>query len=64
VTVERCGTSGAPSPRTNASLEVGDELVPGRGSTFQQGRVSNNLYFTALGHSRLGSGARNGADRK
>jgi rifampin ADP-ribosylating transferase len=33
---------------TNAALEVGDDLVPGRGSNFQRGRVSNNIYFTAL----------------
>jgi hypothetical protein len=33
---------------TKAVLEVGDELVPGRGSNFQAGRVSNNVYFTAL----------------
>lgn len=31
---------------TKAALEVGDELVPGYGSNFQQGRVSNNVYFT------------------
>ena len=33
---------------TRAALEVGDELVPGHGSTFQAGRVSNNVYFSAL----------------
>jgi hypothetical protein len=33
---------------TKAALEVGDELVPGYGSNFQDGRVSNNIYFTAL----------------
>lgn len=33
---------------TRAALDVGDELVPGRGSNFQAGRVSNNVYFTAL----------------
>lgn len=33
---------------TKASLEVGDELVPGYGSNFQEGRVSNNIYFTSL----------------
>jgi hypothetical protein len=32
---------------TRSSFEVGDELVPGHGSNFQQGRVSNNVYFTA-----------------
>jgi rifampin ADP-ribosylating transferase len=33
---------------TKAVLEPGDELVPGYGSNFQEGRVSNNIYFTAL----------------
>ncbi len=33
---------------TKAALVVGDELVAGRGSNFQEGRVSNNIYFTAV----------------
>ncbi len=33
---------------TKSALEIGDELVPGYGSNFQDGRVSNNIYFTAL----------------
>ena len=33
---------------TKSSLEVGAELVPGYGSNFQDGRVSNNIYFTGL----------------
>jgi rifampin ADP-ribosylating transferase len=33
---------------TKSVLAIGDELVPGRGSNFQQGRVSNNIYFTAV----------------
>jgi rifampin ADP-ribosylating transferase len=33
---------------TKTSLEVGDELAAGYGSNFQEGRVSNNIYFTAL----------------
>ena len=33
---------------TKSALEAGDELVPGYGSNFQEGRVSNNIYFTAL----------------
>ena len=33
---------------TRSVLEAGAELVPGYGSNFQQGRVSNNIYFTAL----------------
>ncbi|MDP9115887.1 MAG: NAD(+)--rifampin ADP-ribosyltransferase [Actinomycetota bacterium] len=33
---------------TKSALEVGDELVPGYGSNYQAGRVSNNIYFSAL----------------
>jgi hypothetical protein len=33
---------------TRFALQVGDELVAGRGSNFQAGRVSNNIYFTAV----------------
>jgi len=33
---------------TKSALEVGEELVPGYGSNFQEGRVSNNIYFTTL----------------
>ena len=33
---------------TKARLGVGDELVAGHGSNFQEGRVSNNIYFTSL----------------
>jgi Rifampin ADP-ribosyl transferase len=33
---------------TRFTLAMGDELVPGYPSNFQQGRVSNNIYFTAL----------------
>ncbi len=32
---------------TKAALQIGDELVPGYGSNFQLGRVSNNVYFAA-----------------
>ena len=32
---------------TKARLEVGEELVPGRGSNFQDGRVMNHIYFAA-----------------
>jgi hypothetical protein len=41
---------------TKSPLEVGAEIVPGYGCNFQDGRVSNNIYFTALvergGHER------------
>ena len=30
------------------TFEVDAELVPGHGSNFQQGRVSNNVHFSAL----------------
>lgn len=33
---------------TRNRLDVGTELVPGHGSNYQGGRVSNNIYFTAL----------------
>jgi rifampin ADP-ribosylating transferase len=49
VTVENCGSVSGPFFHgTRSALEVGDELVPGRGSNFQAGRVSNHVYFSAL----------------
>ena len=33
---------------TKSELQPGDELTPGFGSNFQDERVSNNIYFTAL----------------
>ncbi|MCG2799105.1 MAG: NAD(+)--rifampin ADP-ribosyltransferase [Cellulomonas sp.] len=33
---------------TKSALDVSTELVPGFGSNFQEGRISNHLYFTAL----------------
>lgn len=33
---------------TKSVLQPGDELTPGFGSNFQDGRVSNNIYFTEL----------------
>ena len=33
---------------TRFTFEVGDELVAGQGSNFQESRVSNNIYFAAL----------------
>ncbi|PKQ16412.1 MAG: NAD(+)--rifampin ADP-ribosyltransferase [Actinobacteria bacterium HGW-Actinobacteria-7] len=32
---------------TKVGLEVGELLVPGHGSNFEDSRVSNNIYFTA-----------------
>lgn len=49
VTYERCDHIDGPFYHgTKSKLAVGDELVPGHGSNFQAGRVSNNIYFTAL----------------
>lgn len=33
---------------TKSALDIGDELVSGYTSNFQAGRISNNIYFTAL----------------
>src|SRR3954452_419329 len=49
VTYERCEHIGGPFYHgTKSVLQAGDELVPGHGSNFQEGRVSNHIYFTAL----------------
>jgi hypothetical protein len=49
VTYERCEHIEGPFYHgTRSALEVGDKLVSGYGSNFQVGRVSNNIYFTAL----------------
>ncbi len=49
VTYDSCGHVEGPFYHgTRSQLRVGDELVPGHGSNFQDGRVSNNIYFTAL----------------
>jgi hypothetical protein len=49
VTYETCGDVRGPFFHgTRFALKVGDELVPGRGSNFQEGRVSNHVYFTAV----------------
>jgi rifampin ADP-ribosylating transferase len=49
VTYENCAHIEGPFFHgTKSALAVGDELVPGYLSNFQQGRVSNNIYFTAL----------------
>ncbi|OMQ15717.1 rifampin ADP-ribosylating transferase ARR-2 [Modestobacter sp. VKM Ac-2676] len=49
VTYESCGHVEGPFFHgTKAALDVGAELVPGWGSNFQAGRVSNHVYFTAL----------------
>ena len=49
VTYEHCQHIEGPFYHgTKSALGIGDELVPGYGSNYQQGRVSNNIYFTAL----------------
>src|SRR3954471_20013553 len=49
VTYENCGHIRGPFFHgTKSVLEPGDELVPGHGSNFHEGRVSNNIYFTSL----------------
>ncbi|MDM7854564.1 NAD(+)--rifampin ADP-ribosyltransferase [Cellulomonas alba] len=49
VTYETCASVVGPFFHgTRFTLGVGEELVPGRGSNYQAGRVSNHLYFAAL----------------
>jgi len=49
VTVDHCAHVAGPFLHgTKATLQVGDELVPGRGSNYQPGRVMNHVYFTTL----------------
>ena len=49
VTYDRCAHVEGPFYHgTKSTLGAGAELVPGYGSNFQQSRVSNNIYFTAL----------------
>jgi Rifampin ADP-ribosyl transferase len=49
VTYEHCAHIEGPFFHgTRSELAVGDELIPGFGSNFHAGRVSNNIYFTAL----------------
>lgn len=48
VTYENCGhVSGPFFHGTKSVLQVGDELVAGYTSNFHEGRVMNNVYFTA-----------------
>ncbi len=49
VTLDSCAHVEGPFYHgTRTALQVGDELVAGYGSNFHEGRVSNNIYFTAL----------------
>ena len=49
VTFEQCDhVTGPFFHGTKVAFEPGDELVPGRGSNYHDGRVSNHVYFSAL----------------
>jgi len=49
VTFDRCDHIEGPFFHgTKLTLHVGDQLVPGYGSNYQEGRVANNIYFAAL----------------
>lgn len=49
ITYENCDQVPGPFYHgTKSVLAVGDELLAGYGSNFQHGRVSNNIYFSAL----------------
>jgi hypothetical protein len=49
VTFDRCNHIEGPFYHgTKFTFEAGEELLPGQGSNFQEGRVSNNVYFTAV----------------
>ena len=49
VTFDRCDhVTGPFFHGTRSVLQVGDELVAGKGSNFQDGRTSNHVYFSAL----------------
>jgi rifampin ADP-ribosylating transferase len=49
VTFDRCDHIKGPFYHgTKTSFGIGDQVVPGHGSNFQEGRVSNNVYFAAL----------------
>lgn len=49
VTFETCGNVEGPFFHgTRARFEVGDLIVPGRPSNYQEGRISNHVYFAAL----------------
>ena len=49
VTFDRCDhVTGPFFHGTRYAVEPGEVLVPGRESNFQQGRISNHVYFSAL----------------
>lgn len=49
VTYENCGEIKGPFYHgTRSHFEIGDQLAPGFASNYEEGRVSNNVYFSAL----------------
>lgn len=49
VTFEHCDHVDGPFFHgTRAAFDIGDEIVVGHGSNFQDGRISNHVYFAAL----------------
>jgi rifampin ADP-ribosylating transferase len=49
VTFDNCAQVAGPFFHgTRVALAVGDELLPGYGSNFHEGRLSNNIYFAAV----------------
>ncbi len=49
VTFDRCDhVTGPFFHGTRTVFTAGDELVPGHGSNYQTGRISNHVYFSAL----------------
>ncbi|WP_083914300.1 NAD(+)--rifampin ADP-ribosyltransferase [Ilumatobacter nonamiensis] len=49
VTLEQCDHVEGPFYHgTKSTVEIGEQLVAGHGSNFQEGRISNNIYFSAL----------------
>jgi|SRR5471030_1622825 len=49
VTHESCGNVKGPLYHgTKYELEIGDLLVPGFASNFEEGRISNNVYFSSI----------------
>ena len=49
VTHESCSNVNGPFYHgSKYDLEIGDLLVPGFASNFEEGRISNNVYFSAL----------------
>lgn len=49
VTFDRCDHIEGPFFHgTKFALDLGDQLVPGYGSNYHEGRVANNIYFAAL----------------